>query len=137
MAHFASLDENNVILQVVVVGNDDINNLPFPQSEPVGIEFLEKIIPGQRWAQTSYNGNFRCRFAGIGYTFHPQSTATPYGGFAEPKVYSDWVWDDSVCNWVPPVPYPADGEVYYWDEQIHNWVLIPTPKPVPTTIIGE
>lgn len=137
MAHFAEIDQDNIVVQVLVVDNDDINNLPFPESEPIGASFLDALIPGKRWVQTSYNGNFRCRFAGIGYTFHPDSTATPYGGFSSPKLYSDWVWNESVCDWVAPVPQPDDGKLYQWDEQTHNWVLTRVQAPAPITIIGE
>lgn len=121
MAHFAQLDENNMVVNVVVVSNDDINNLPFPESEPVGIAFLTNLIPGTKWAQTSYNSNFRVRYAGIGYTFVPNSSATQNGGFAPPKYYSSWVWSDSNCDWIAPIPYPTDGKDYMWDEEKHIW----------------
>jgi hypothetical protein len=81
MAHFAKLDENNVVLEVHVVNNDDIQNLPFPQSEAVGIAFLNSFLPAATWKQTSYNNNFRFRYAGIDGTFHPE--CGEYGGFAE------------------------------------------------------
>jgi hypothetical protein len=67
MAHFAKLDENNVVLEVNVVNNADIGDLPFPESEPVGTAFLNNWA-GQvfNWKQTSYNASFRGRYAGIG-----------------------------------------------------------------------
>jgi len=70
MAHFAQLDEDNVVVQVIVVGNETINHLPFPESEPVGVEFCKSIF-GQDtvWKQTSYNRNFRGSYAGIGYKY--------------------------------------------------------------------
>lgn len=70
MAHFALLNENNDVVNVIVVSNDDLNNLPFPESEPLGVAFCRQLLgAGTRWAQTSYNGSFRRRFGGIGYTF--------------------------------------------------------------------
>ena len=69
MAHFAKLDENNVVLEVLVVSNDALGNLPFPESEPVGVEFMNSLFPGTNWKQTSYNASFRGCYAGIGYTY--------------------------------------------------------------------
>jgi hypothetical protein len=72
MAHFAQLDDNNVVLQVVVVGNDVIQNLPFPDSEPIGVEFCQSLYGADTlWKQTSYNDTFRGTYAGIGYLYDP------------------------------------------------------------------
>jgi hypothetical protein len=73
MAHFAKLDENNVVLDVLVVSNDALSNLPFPESEPVGVEFMNSLFPGTNWKQTSYNASFRGCYAGIGYTYNAES----------------------------------------------------------------
>ncbi len=72
MAHFAKLDENNVVLVVLVVSNDALGNLPFPESEPVGVEFMRSLFPGTNWKQTSYNASFRCFYAGIWYTYNAE-----------------------------------------------------------------
>lgn len=129
MAHFAQLDENNVVREVVVVANDDVENLPFPESEPVGIAFLNSVLPGNTWAQTSYNNNFRVRYAILGGTFVPDTQASAYGGFLPPKPYPSWIYVDADCSWTAPVPYPDDGGNYYWDEQTLSWVRIPLPTP--------
>jgi hypothetical protein len=72
MAHFAKLDENNVVTEVVVVNNETIGNLPFPQSEPVGIDFLHSLYgDNATWKQTSYNNSFRGIYAGIGFIWDP------------------------------------------------------------------
>lgn len=124
MAHFAELDQDNIVLQVIVVGNDSINNLPFPESEPVGIAFCQSLLgPSTRWAQTSYNANFRYNYAGIGYTFDP--TPTPNGAFIPPKPYPSWLLNTNTFQWEPPVPYPTDGGMYQWDEETQSWVLVP------------
>lgn len=136
MAHFAQLDENNVVLQVLVVSNDDCNNLPFPESEPVGVAFLQSLFPGTIWAQTSYNNNFRVRYTSVDGQFYPNCTATPYGGFGNQKPYDNWVFDEALCLWIPPVPYPNDGKNYYWDQSTNSWILAPTQPPVPVTVIG-
>jgi len=70
MAHFAWLDKDNVVYQVSVVNNSDIQDLPFPESEAVGITYLTSVHgSGKTWKQTSYNANFRSKYAGIGDTY--------------------------------------------------------------------
>jgi len=71
MAHFAMLDENNIVKNIIVISNNDIKNLPFPESEPLGIELCKLYSgkPDSNWKQTSYNGNFRGMYAGIGYSY--------------------------------------------------------------------
>jgi len=71
MAHFAEI-ENNVVLRVIVVNNDVLENKPFPESEPIGVAFC-KLLYGENteWLQTSYNGNFRGKYAGSGMTYDP------------------------------------------------------------------
>lgn len=137
MAHFAEIDQNNNVLQVLVVNNSDINNLPFPESEPVGVAFLQSLFPNTNWVQTSYNGNFRVRYTGVGGVFYPNCTATIYGGFGNAKPYDNWVFDEIQCLWIPPIPYPDDGKAYYWDENTNSWVLSPDQPPVPVTVVGE
>jgi hypothetical protein len=124
MAHFAELDQNSTVLQVIVVNNNDVNNLPFPESEPIGIAFCQSLLgPDTRWAQTSYNANFRYNYAGIGYTFDP--TPTPNGAFIPPKPYPSWLLNTNTFKWEPPVPYPNDGGIYEWDEATQSWVPAP------------
>jgi len=70
MAHFAWLDDDNKVYQVSVVSNADIQDLPFPESEAVGVAYLTSVHgSGKKWKQTSYNANFRNKFAGIGDVF--------------------------------------------------------------------
>lgn len=72
MAHFAQLDANNVVLDVIVVNNSVVEDLSFPESEPIGVAFCQSLYGIDTvWKQTSYNGNFRGRYAGIGYTYDP------------------------------------------------------------------
>jgi len=120
MAHFAQLDENNVVTNVLVVGNDDIQNLPFPESEPLGVVFLQNLLPDTTWKQTSYNNNFRFRYAGIGYTFRPE--CGEHGGFAPPAAYKYFVFDTTQCLWIPPIPYPTDVLTYYWSDSERAWL---------------
>ena len=72
MAHFAKLDENNVVIEVIVINNEVIQHLPFPQSEPIGVAFCQSLYGSNTvWKQTSYNSSFRGHYAGIGFTYDP------------------------------------------------------------------
>lgn len=120
MAHFAKLDENNIVLEVNVVSNDTINNLPFPDSEPVGIQFLTEWSGGySNWKQTSYNASFRKNYAGIGYTYSAELDA-----FIPPKPFPSWLLNTNTCQWQAPIPYPNDGKLYTWDEATQSWVQV-------------
>ena len=69
MAHFARIDETNIVQEVIVIDNSDINNLPFPESESIGQEFIASVGLQGTWLQTSYNNNFRGTYAGVGYYY--------------------------------------------------------------------
>lgn len=119
MAHFAELDENDIVLRVIVVSNDDIMN-DGVEDENTGIAFCKSIFGGNtKWAQTSYNNRIRFHYAGIGYVFDRQRDA-----FIPPQPYPSWLLDEGTCDWVPPVPYPTDGGRYIWDEASKSWVLL-------------
>lgn len=124
MAHFARLDENNVVTEILVVDNSAIGDLAFPESEPVGAAYLNSFLPEGNWKQTSYNNNFRFNYAGIGYTFHPECGT--HGGFSAPPEYEYFVFDVASCAWIPPIAYPTDGNNYYWDDAIRNWRKLPS-----------
>lgn len=129
MAHFAKLNQNNIILQVDVVSNDVIDNLPFPDSEPLGVLFMQSIYGTDTiWKQTSYSGSFRIRYAGINYIFDPNLDA-----FLYPKPYPSWVLNPQTYEWEAPVSYPTDGKKYVWDEATLSWVPAVLPADQPTT----
>jgi hypothetical protein len=69
MAHFARIDETNIVHEVIVIDNSDINDLPFPESESIGQDFIASIGLNGNWLQTSYNNNFRGTYAGVGYYY--------------------------------------------------------------------
>jgi hypothetical protein len=129
MAHFAKLNENGVVMDVVVINNSDIGDLPFPESEPVGASYLNSFLPAAVWKQTSYNGNFRARYASIGDTYMEQ-----YDAFVPYKPAEDFIFDEALLLWVPPVPHPEDGFEYYWDLKISQWVRTPMFK-LPLTVL--
>lgn len=115
MAHFAQLDNNNVVTQVIVVHNNELLDNGV-ESESKGIAFCQSLFGGN-WKQTSYNNNIRKNYAGIGHTYDAARDA-----FIAPKPYASWVLDEDTCRWQAPVPYPNDNKKYYWNEEIGNWV---------------
>ena len=119
MAHFAQLDANNVVTQVIVVGNKDTADASGAEKESIGVAFCERLFGGT-WKQTSYNGNIRKNYAGIGYTYDAGRDA-----FIPPKPFASWVLNETTCQWEAPVPMPTDGKRYTWDEATTSWVEAP------------
>jgi hypothetical protein len=110
MAHFAKLNSENGVEQVVAVHNNDAPN------EASGIAFLNSLFGAGTWVQTSYNGNIRKNYAGIGYTYDLGRDA-----FIAPQPYPSWTLVEETCLWSAPVPMPTDG-IYSWDEETTSWV---------------
>jgi len=120
MAHFAELDENNIVLRVIVVSNADTSDVNGVEREEIGVAFCYSLFgPSTIWKQTSYNGNFRKNYAGIGYSYDASRDA-----FIAPKPFPSWVLDEQTCLWDAPVDYPNDGKVYYWDERTISWIEV-------------
>jgi hypothetical protein len=116
MAHFAELDANGIVLRVIVVDNKDTADASGVEKEHIGAAFCERLFGGT-WKQTSYHGNIRKNYAGAGYAFDAARDA-----FIPPKPFASWVLNEQTCQWEAPVPYPADGERYMWDEATGTWV---------------
>tara|TARA_B100000085_G_C18515419_1_gene501455 strand:- start:855 stop:1259 length:405 start_codon:yes stop_codon:yes gene_type:complete len=132
MAHFAQLDKDNNVLQVIVISNDDITDSEGNEVESLGIPICQRLF-GQDtiWKQTSYNGTFRKRYAGQGYYYDEELDA-----FIE-KMYPSWVLDKEIAAYVSPIGPPPEltpaekyaEYVYEWDEKLHQadntrgWVL--------------
>jgi len=114
MAHFAQLNENNLVLQVIVVNNNDCLDENNNESEAVGAAFCQSLLGGN-WKQTSYNGNIRYNYAGIGFIYDPIRD-----GFVPPKPYPSWQLADN-CSWWAPIPMPNDNKDYRWDETTTSW----------------
>ena len=117
MAHFAELDANNVVVRVVVVDTKDNSTADGVEKESIGQAFCERLFGG-RWVQTSYNGNIRKRYAGVGYTYNEEIDA-----FITPKPFPSWTLDLMTADWMAPKPYPDDGKAYVWDEAKKAWIL--------------
>lgn len=124
MAHFAKINQDNVVTQVVVVDNKDTADAAGIEKEHIGAAYLERILGGT-WKQTSYNGNLRKNYAGIGYSFDAVRDA-----FIPPKPFNSWVLVEETCNWTAPVAMPADAgtgdppRMYNWDEATVSWVAV-------------
>ena len=120
MAHFAKLDANNIVLEINVVDNEHLLDANGIEREELGIAFLVQWSGGYPyWKQTSYNGNIRKNYAGIGFTYDAVRDA-----FIEPQPYPSWILNETTCRWEPSVPYPTDGKYYMWDETTTSWVEI-------------
>ena len=113
MAHFAKLDENNIVIEVNLLSNDSLDK---DNEEESGVEFLTHWSGGYaNWKQTSYNGSIRKQFAGIGYTYDAINDV-----FISPKPYPSWSLDGNF-DWQPPTPRP-EGMGWYWDEDSLSWL---------------
>jgi len=115
MAHYAQIDENNIVTQVIVIDNKDTADANGVEKEYIGAAFCERLFGGT-WKQTSYNGNIRKNYAGIGFTYDANRDA-----FIAPKPYNSWLLDEDTCGWKAPIEYPTDGLMYAWDEELTDW----------------
>jgi len=111
MAHYAFLDQNNVVTEVIV-GKDETDTTH-------DWEQYYGEIRNQVCKRTSYNGNYRKNYAGIGYTYNEQRNA-----FIAQKPYTSWILNEDTCCWISPIPRPTDNKIYQWDEPTLAWVEI-------------
>ena len=130
MAHFAELDDNNIVINVIAVNNEDCLDSNGNESEQVGIQFLKNIFgSNKKWVQTSYNTvankhkhisrlPLRGNYAGIGYKYDESRD-----GFIPPNIHPSFILNEETLTWECPVPYPEDGNYYVWNEFEVNWVL--------------
>ena len=124
MAHFAKIGLNNIVTDVLVVANRETMDSNGVEHESIGIEFLKTLTGHETWIQTSYNGNIRKNYAGVGYTYDSQRDA-----FIPPQPYPSWTLVEETCNWTAPVLYPTDGKQYSWDEATTNWIQVSEETP--------
>jgi len=120
MAHFAEINENNIVTRVIVVNNNELLHNE-QELELKGIDFCEGLYGHRNWVQTSYNGNMRYNYAGQGYTYDEDNDA-----FYAPQPYASWLLDEDY-KWEAPVPYPedtSDDKVYAWDEENQEWKVV-------------
>ena len=124
MAHFAEIDSNNIVLRVVVIGNEDCQDSDGNESEAVGIAFCQGLFGSDtNWLQTSYNSNIRKEYAGVGFKYDADKDA-----FIPPQPYSSWTFNETMWQWEAPVEYPDSTYIqeYNWNEDTQSWDLITT-----------
>ena len=119
MAHFAQLDENNVVTQVIVVSNNELLDANGQEREELGVAFCQRLFGGN-WKQTSYNHNMRKRYAGIGYSYNSDLDA-----FVPPKPFASWTLNTETAAWDAPTAMPTDDKMYHWVEESLSWVENP------------
>jgi hypothetical protein len=115
MAHFAEIGENDRVLRIIVVANEENLDGEGNENEVFGAKFCRDLLGGI-WKQTSYNNNFRKRFAGLNFTYDSEKDA-----FIPPKPFNSWALNESTLDWGAPVSYPDDGNDYIWDEPTTSW----------------
>ena len=131
MAHFARLDENNIVAQVIVVSNNDTSDSNGTETESIGVAFCQKLLGADtNWKQTSYNGNMRGNYAGIGYTYMSNVATLGVGStdiFISQQPHASWTVGVGTAQWYAPIPEPAltddqiaAGSYYTWDESAYQ-----------------
>jgi hypothetical protein len=119
MAHFARVNENWIVEEVIVVNNDVIKNNVGIECDWLGEQFCRSLYGAHtKWIQTSYTGRIYKNYASVGYSFDSHRNA-----FIPPKPYESWLLNEDTCRWDPPAPYPTDDTLYVWDEETTSWVL--------------
>ena len=122
MAHFAKINSDNIVTEVIVINNDVIKDSNGIEHEFLGVTFCMEIFGDGTYIQTSYNSNMRKNMATIGSTYDSTRNA-----FIRPKRYPSWVLDELTCRWKPPIDHPSDSEaiggnvLYQWDESNVSW----------------
>jgi hypothetical protein len=120
MAYFAKLGTGNIIENVISINNSVITDANGIEQEQLGNDFINKLYNTRDvWKQTSYNGNFRKNYAGIGYQYDQQRDA-----FISPKPFNSWVLNEDTCRWEAPIPYPQDNNQYRWNESTLTWDIV-------------
>ena len=114
MAHYAFLDENNIVTEVIVGKNEGEDGKSGEDWEAHYAAFR-----GQTCKRTSYNNNIRKNYAGIGYTYREDIDA-----FVPPQPYASWALNETTANWESPVAMPNDDGIYIWDENNQTWVEV-------------
>lgn len=121
MAHFARLNENNFVTEVIVVNNEVIT-VDGQESEQAGIDFLTNLYGHSLWKQCSYNANFRHCYPASGFEWREDLDA-----FIRPKEYESWTLNETTFEWEAPTPEPDNGKGHYWDESTLSWIEFEVP----------
>jgi len=121
MAHFAQLNAENLVTQVIVVANPDTADQDGVENEAIGIEFCTNLLGGT-WKQTSYNARIRKNYAGVGYKYDAELDA-----FIPPQPFASWILNNETAQWEAPTPYPTEEGRFTWNEETKSWdEVVPT-----------
>ena len=132
MAHFAQLDDKNIVTRVIVVNNDDITDSKGNEVESIGVAFCQKLLGGDtNWKKTSYNSNMRGNYAGVGHTYMTNVATLGVAStdiFISPQPFPSWAIGVGTAQWYAPISGPptltdseeAAGKRYIWDEDAHQ-----------------
>ena len=123
MAHFAKINSDNIVEQVIVVNNNVVQDILQRDVEQLGIDFCKKLFGDEtNWVQTSYNNNIRKQFAKIGDTYDKEKDK-----FISPQPFPSWVLDVN-DDWQAPTPKPEDDKSYVWNEKDKTWDIVDVPE---------
>lgn len=123
MAHFAKINSDNIVEQVIVVNNNVVQDILQRDVEQLGIDFCKKLFGDEtNWVQTSYNNNIRKQFAKIGDTYDKEKDK-----FISPQPFPSWVLDEN-DDWQAPTPKPEDDKSYVWNEKNKTWDIVDVPE---------
>ena len=118
MAHFAKLNDSNVVESVIAVHNNELL-VDGVESEEKGLAFVYNLFgDSSTWIQTSYHGNLRKNYAGVGHIHDEGRDA-----FIGLQDFPSWVLNEETCQWEAPSPYPDDGQMYHWNESNQEWEI--------------
>jgi hypothetical protein len=125
MAHYAELNENNEVIYVVYMDNEIITDEDGNEVEELGIQHLHTHHGSdRRWVRTSYRGNFRNKYAGLGDTYREDLDM-----FISPQPFASWILNETTGQWEAPIPRPDDENLYVWNEETQSWDLVEEPTP--------
>ena len=111
MAHYAFLDKNNIVTEVIVGRNENDGDINW--------EEWYSNYRGQKCVRTSYNGTIRKNYAGIGYKYDEEKDV-----FIPPKPFSKWILNGETCNWEAPIAYPEGDTPYIWNDNKGEWEAV-------------
>lgn len=118
MAHFAEINSDNIVQRIIVVNNEVLLDSEGVEQEALGSAFCEELLGGI-WVQTSYNGNFRGKYAAPGDVYDSIKDA-----FIPNKPFESWILNETTFHWEAPIPMPNDGKTYTWNESTNSWVEV-------------
>ena len=119
MAHFAKLNKENIVEQIIVINDEVLLDENGIEQDHIGIDLCKYLYNYQNFKRTYMDGSIRKNYASIGYTYDENRNA-----FIPPKPFDSWTLNENSCLWEAPVAYPNDGQQYEWNEETTSWNLI-------------